>query len=148
MAAGGQDLPRDILLHIFPIAYWDLIRKYSAQNNLDPYLIAALMAQESTFVPGIRSHATCASCALSPRPAAGTADEGPVFNAPAPASRRCGWERSKLADLSREFGGVHLALASYNAGDTAVRRWMTERPGLTDREEFIDDIRIPRRRTT
>ena len=57
MAAGGQDLPRDILVHIFPIAYWDLIRKYSAQNNLDPYLMAALTAQESTFVPGIRSHA-------------------------------------------------------------------------------------------
>ena len=55
MAAGGEDLPRDILVHIFPLAYWDLIRKYSAQNNLDPYLIAALMAQESTFVPDIRS---------------------------------------------------------------------------------------------
>ena len=57
MAAGGQDLPREVLLHIFPLSYWELIRKYSAQYDLDPYLIAALMAQESTFVPGIRSHA-------------------------------------------------------------------------------------------
>ena len=36
-------------------------------------------------------------------------------------------------------GGTHLALASYNAGESAVRRWMAERPGI-EREEFIDDI--------
>ena len=41
------------------------------------------------------------------------------------------------------FGGIHFALARYNAGETAVRRWITERPGLTDREEFIDDIPYP-----
>jgi soluble lytic murein transglycosylase-like protein len=34
-----------------------LITKYSEANGLDPYLIAALMAQESTFTPEIRSDA-------------------------------------------------------------------------------------------
>jgi soluble lytic murein transglycosylase len=48
-----------------------------------------------------------------------------------------------FAERVREFGGSHLALASYNAGETAVRRWIAERPGLTDREEFIDDIPYP-----
>ena len=48
-----------------------------------------------------------------------------------------------LADKIREFGGVHLALASYNAGETPVRRWMAERPDVKDREEFIDDIPYP-----
>src|SRR4029453_3403459 len=57
LASGGEELPRDILEVIFPVAYWDLIRKYSAQNGLDPYLVSALMAQESTFVADIRSHA-------------------------------------------------------------------------------------------
>ena len=48
-----------------------------------------------------------------------------------------------FAELVREFGSVHLALASYNAGPTPVKRWLAERPGLTDREEFIDDIPYP-----
>ena len=57
MAAGGEELPREILTTIFPLDYWDLIKKYSAQHKLDPYLVAALMAQESTFVRDIKSHA-------------------------------------------------------------------------------------------
>ena len=47
-----------------------------------------------------------------------------------------------FADTIRQFGAVHLALASYNAGPTAVRRWVAERPGLP-RDEFIDDIPYP-----
>ncbi len=57
LANGGDQLPREILTTIYPLNYWDLIRKYSAQNNLDPYLVAALMAQESTFVRDIKSSA-------------------------------------------------------------------------------------------
>jgi len=49
---------------------------------------------------------------------------------------------ANLADRIREFGSMYLALASYNAGDTAVRRWIRERPGLPQ-EEFIDDIPYP-----
>jgi soluble lytic murein transglycosylase len=48
-----------------------------------------------------------------------------------------------LADKIKEFGDLHLALASYNAGERAVRRWMAERPDVVDREEFIDDIPYP-----
>ncbi len=37
---------------------------------------------------------------------------------------------------------MHLVLASYNAGERPVHRWMSERPGLSG-EEFIDDIPYP-----
>ena len=57
LTAGGERLPREILRIIYPIAYWDLIQKYSAQNGLDPFIVAALMCQESTFVANIRSPA-------------------------------------------------------------------------------------------
>jgi soluble lytic murein transglycosylase len=47
-----------------------------------------------------------------------------------------------FAALVRRFGAAHYALASYNAGEHRVVRWMKERPGL-DRDEFIDDIPFP-----
>ena len=52
-----QSLPKEILQVIFPLTYWDLIRKHAAVRNLDPYLVAALIGQESTFDPEIRSSA-------------------------------------------------------------------------------------------
>jgi soluble lytic murein transglycosylase len=45
-------------------------------------------------------------------------------------------------DLIDRFGGAHFALASYNAGESRVRRWKAERPGM-DEDEFIDDIPYP-----
>ena len=44
--------------------------------------------------------------------------------------------------LVQQFGGVHFALAAYNAGENRVVRWVAERPGL-ERDEFIDDIPFP-----
>ena len=42
---------------IFPIDYWELIAAHAAARKLDPYLMAALVAQESTFQADIRSAA-------------------------------------------------------------------------------------------
>src|SRR5881398_2085618 len=47
-----------------------------------------------------------------------------------------------FSDLVKQFGGAHYALASYNAGENRVARWIAERPGV-DAEEFIDDIPFP-----
>jgi soluble lytic murein transglycosylase len=47
-----------------------------------------------------------------------------------------------FADLVKQFGGTHYALATYNAGPNRVAKWIAERPA-TDRDEFIDDIPFP-----
>ena len=47
-----------------------------------------------------------------------------------------------LAAKVREFGDLHLVLASYNAGERPVHRWVDERPNLP-KDEFIDDIPYP-----
>src|SRR5204862_7286182 len=57
MAAGGEALPKAVPEVIFPLDYWDLIRKYSAQRSLDPYLVAAVMAQDSASVRDVKSGA-------------------------------------------------------------------------------------------
>ena len=62
LAAGGEELPPAVLEVIFPLDYWPLIKKYSEANELDPYLMAALIAQESTFTADVRSSAN--ACGL------------------------------------------------------------------------------------
>jgi soluble lytic murein transglycosylase len=147
LAAGGQGLPREVLTVIFPLAYWDVIRKYSSAQDLDPHFVAALVVQESTFVPDVRSSANAVGLMqlMAPTgrqyarrlklPYSSRLLTNPEANV------RMG--TTYLADKVREFGSLHLALASYNAGERAVRRWMAERPDVTDQDEFIDDIPYP-----
>ena len=147
MAAGGELLPREILTTIFPLSYWDLIQKYAKPPGLDPYLLAALMAQESTFVPDIRSSANAYGL-MQLLPSTGRMLAAKLklpysqrLLTTAEPNIRMGTQY--LADKVREFGSVHLALASYNAGERAVRRWLAERGSSLSREEFIDDIPYP-----
>jgi soluble lytic murein transglycosylase len=144
MAAGGEDLPPDVLRIIFPLDFWPLITKYSEAHDLDPYLIAALMAQESTFTPEIRSHANAyglmqvvpdtgrrVARQLGIRRFSTSMLMQPEMNV------RLGMKYFK--DMVDQFGGVHYALAGYNAGPHRVSRWLKESPGLPQ-DEFIDNI--------
>jgi soluble lytic murein transglycosylase len=147
MAAGGEQLPIDMLQVIFPLTYWDLLRQYAAKHDLDPYLVAALVAQESTFDAAIRSPANAVGLmqimpATGRRyaPRVGIARYTPAMLTNVETNVKLG--TAILADVIRRYGGVHLALASYNAGEGAVNRWVNERPGLA-RDEFIDDIPYP-----
>src|SRR3954451_22867678 len=47
-----------------------------------------------------------------------------------------------FADLVKQFGGIHFALATYNAGPSRIAKWIAAKPGL-ERDEFIDDIPFP-----
>jgi soluble lytic murein transglycosylase len=146
MARGGDQLPREILTTIFPLQYWDLIKKNAAEQKLDPYLVAALMAQESTFVHDIKSHAGAYGL-MQMMPPTGRQYARKLklrysLRLLTTPETNIKMGTMYLADLIREFGGVHLALASYNAGETPVRRWMREHPNLPQ-DEFIDSISYP-----
>lgn len=146
LAVSGERLPKDVLRLIFPLQYWDLIRKYSAVHELDPYFVAALTAQESTFVPDIQSPAKAVG--LMQLEASTARRYAKKLNMRYTASLRTNPEANVkigtayLADQIREFGDLHLVLAAYNAGEGRVRKWRTDRPGLP-RDEFIDDIPFP-----
>jgi soluble lytic murein transglycosylase len=147
MTANGSELPTEILEVIFPLTYWDLIRKHATARKLDPYLVAALIAQESTFDPKIRSAANAWGL-MQIIPSTGRR-----------LARSLGIRRFSTASLTdpeinvrigtlyfsrlvEQFGGTHYALASYNAGENRVVRWKAERPGI-EQDEFIDDIPFP-----
>ena len=147
LTAGGQELPAEILQVIFPLAYWDVIRRYSAAHDLDPYVIAALIAQESTFDPGIRSVANAWGL-MQLVPATGRRLARSVGIRKFTTSKLTNPEINirlgtlYFARLVAQFGGTYYALASYNAGENRIVRWKAERPEM-DEDEFIDDIPFP-----
>ena len=147
LAAGGEKMPPDLLKVLFPVSYWSLIRRYSAARNLDPYMMAALIAQESTFEADVRSSANAYGLMqIVPKTGRYYARSLrlPRFSVrmltTAETNLRMG--TAYFSDLVKQFGGAHYALASYNAGENRVARWIAERPGV-DAEEFIDDIPFP-----
>jgi soluble lytic murein transglycosylase len=147
LAAGGQTLPQEILQVIFPVDFWPLLQKYSRQRGLDPYLVAALVAQESNFDPVVKSHANAYGL-MQILPSTGRQYARKLGVRPFSTRRLTEAETNvKLgtqifADSIRKFGGVHFALAAYNAGDSRVARWKSEKPDLPQ-DEFIDDIPFP-----
>jgi soluble lytic murein transglycosylase len=147
MAAGGETMPADVLRIIFPLDYWPLITKYAELHKLDPYLIAALMAQESTFTAEIRSHANAYGLMqIIPGTGRRYAQKLGIKGFTTAMLRqpeinvRIGTQYFR--DLMDRFGGAHFALASYNAGEGRVDRWNAERRGIPQ-DEFIDDIPFP-----
>jgi peptidoglycan lytic transglycosylase len=147
LTASGDDIPPDVLRIIFPLDYWPLIDKYSRQLGLDPYLLAALMAQESTFTADIRSSANARGLMqLMPSTARRYATKMGIkpfttaLLAQPEVNVRIGAQYFK--ELMDRFGGAHFALASYNAGENRVARWIEQAPGLPT-DEFIDNIPFP-----
>ena len=147
LAAGGESLPPEILQVIFPVDYWPLLQKYARQRGLDPFVVAALVAQESNFDPVVRSHANAYGL-MQILPSTGRQYARKLGVRPFSTKRLTEAETNVrlgtqiFADSIRKFGGVHFALAAYNAGDSRVARWQREKPGMAQ-DEFIDDIPFP-----
>jgi soluble lytic murein transglycosylase len=147
MAEGGEALPREILTVIFPIDYWELIQSHAVAKKLDPFLVAALVAQESTFQADVRSSADAWGL-MQIIPGTGRRYARSIGIKPFSTSRLTEPETNVrigttyFSDLLRQFGDTAPALAAYNAGESRVAKWLAERPGL-DRDEFIDDIPFP-----
>ena len=147
LAAGGEQLPTELLKVLFPVNYWPEIRRYAAEHQLDPYMIAALIAQESTFTADVRSAANAYGL-MQIVPATGRHYASALhlkrfsiaMLTKADTNLKMG--TAYFADLVKQFGGTHYALASYNAGESRVVRWIAERPGV-ERDVFIDDIPFP-----
>ena len=147
LAAGGEGLPPQILQVIFPLTYWEAIRTNAALHDLDPYMMAALIAQESTFDAGVRSVANAWGL-MQILPTTGKRLATSLGIKRFTTSMLTNGETNirlgtlYFKRLVQQFGGTYYALASYNAGENRVVRWRAERPGM-DEDEFIDDIPFP-----
>lgn len=118
-----------------------------ANRQIDPFLLTALVAQESTFQADVRSSADAWGL-MQLLPSTGRRYATKIGVRGFTTARltdpdtnvRLG--TAYLSDLLKQFGDPAPALAAYNAGEGRVVRWQAERPGAA-RDEFVDDIPFP-----
>jgi soluble lytic murein transglycosylase len=143
----GAHMPADAMKVIFPLDYWPLIRKYAAASGLDPYMIAALINQESAFDARIKSSAGAIGL-MQVLPSTGRQYARKLrikrFSTLSLTRPETNIQIGVafFADVVSRAGGVHFALASYNAGEKNVREWNEERGRLAI-EEYVDGIPFP-----
>jgi soluble lytic murein transglycosylase len=132
-------------LYRFPLAYWEMIQQKAQERELDPYLILALIRQESLFDPQARSPAAALGLMqLLPSTASRVAKQ---IGASPPSNEQLFQPETNLVlgtqylkDLLQRYSNDWFkAIAAYNAGEAAVDRW--EKEILTDdAEEFVERI--------
>jgi soluble lytic murein transglycosylase len=132
-------------LYRFPLAYWDTIQQKAQERGLDPFLILALIRQESLFDPQARSPAFALGLMqLLPSTAGRVAKQVGLE----PPSNEKLFEpevnltlgTQYLKDLLLRYSNDWFkAIAAYNAGEAAVDRWGKEIV-TDDIEEFVERI--------
>jgi soluble lytic murein transglycosylase len=130
---------------LFPKTWWEIIKTESAKNNLDPYMVASLIRQESEFNPTVISYANAYGL-MQVEPATGkqlAREEGishfQTFQLLDPEMNiRLGCRY--LRQMLDKVGGVpEYAFAAYNAGDNRVVDWQAAGP-YSGIDEFVESI--------
>jgi soluble lytic murein transglycosylase len=140
-----HSLSKTVWEMFYPANFTSIIFRESARHDVDPYLLLALIRQESAFNPQALSRANAHGLMqLLPSTARIVAKSMKLrsptvarLNDPA-VNIRLGTKY--FADLLRKFQGQEdKALASYNAGEDRVGSWISE-GGFVDSAEFVETI--------
>jgi len=138
-------LPREVWEMFYPVNYEDILQREAGKYGIDPFLIMALIRQESAFNPKAVSVANAhglmqllpstarrlARGMKLPRPSTQSLHEPEV-------NIRLGMRY--FSGLLKQFNGeTEKVLASYNAGEHRVESWMSEGT-YADSAEFVDTI--------
>ena len=142
---GGANVPSRFWEILFPLAYWDTIQQEAQRRNLDPYLVASIIRQESGFEPATVSNAGAVGLMqIMPEEASRIASAGGL----GAVTRADLFDPTKniavgAAEYSQKLAlwkGNHvLAIASYNAGERAVGTWIEKTP-VDDHDLFVESI--------
>jgi soluble lytic murein transglycosylase len=142
---GGTNVPSRFWEILFPLAYWDTIQAEAKRRELDPYLVASIIRQESGFEPSTVSNAGAVGLMqIMPAEASRIATAGGLGE----ITRDDLFDPEKniavgAAEYSQKlalWNGRHvLAIASYNAGERAVGTWIEKTP-VDDHDLFVESI--------
>jgi soluble lytic murein transglycosylase len=130
---------------LYPRPWWETIKAEAAKNNVDPYLLASLIRQESEFNPAAISRANAYGLmqVLPPEGRELARQEGmshfETFQLLDPATNIRLGARYLRQTLDRFGGVIEYALAAYNAGGSRVVDWQAAGPyqGI---DEFVESI--------
>jgi soluble lytic murein transglycosylase len=140
-----SSLPRPYWDALFPRPYWNDLVYFSRSNGLDPFLVAALIRQESEFQAAAISPAQAVGL-MQLLPSSGKQLAQTVhFRYASPKQLLAPGTNLRLGTamfrklLDHYNGHVEYALAAYNAGDGRVEEW---RSSLTysDMPTFVESI--------
>jgi soluble lytic murein transglycosylase len=143
-ASGHPDLPRAFWEMLYPFPWREEVVEEARRAAVDPYLVAAVIREESSYHPRALSRAGARGLMqLMPGTAQPMAEgrglafqDGDLLDDPR-ANVHLG--TTFLAGLLREFVDPRLALAAYNAGPARVRQWWQARR-TSDPEAFVELI--------
>ena len=135
---------------------WEHVRTAAGEAGLDPYLVLAVIRQESRFEEQAESHAGALGVmqimprtgrSLASKAGMGDFEKGLLSDPEVSirmGSRYLGEQmRSFSSGRTREVG-FELGLAAYNAGPSAAKQWVRRLP-LDDADAFVE--RIPYKET-
>ena len=137
-------VPRTFWEAFYPIGWRSEVNEAAARAAVDPYLVAAVVREESSYNAQARSRVGARGLMqLMPDTAKPMArqrglpfNDGAILDEPF-ANLTLG--SAHLAGLLKEFGDPRLAVAAYNAGATPVRQWWKART-TDDLEVFVELI--------
>jgi soluble lytic murein transglycosylase len=137
-------LPRSYWEALFPKPYWIDLKKFSSSNALDPYLVAALIRQESEFNPGAVSRANAVGLMqLLPKVGKSVAKQEKLKHFSSTQLFTPGINLQLGTRYFRgmvdKFGAFEYALAAYNAGADRVQDWLGQGK-YRDAQEFVESI--------
>jgi soluble lytic murein transglycosylase len=148
----GQSLPDEMSREeweiFYPLKWWSEIRQEARRHQIDPYLIAGIIRQETVFNPKARSRAN----------AIGLMQLLPTTGIAVAKKNSLGTGRISAADLYNpvlniklgtayvkemldRFDRFEYVAAAYNGGPTRVSRWLRELPAQ-EIEDWVESIPI------
>ena len=142
---GGLNVPQRFWEILYPRANWTAIERASERSGVDPYLVSAIIRQESAFDPSIVSNAGAVGLMqIMPAEAARIAEKGGL--APVTRDQLFDPETNVMvgaAEIRQKIeamdGNTMLGIAAYNAGEQAVGRWIAK-TSPRDIDTFIESI--------
>jgi|GEM_PF-187459 len=119
--------------HNIPSSYLDLISSACNRHGVDPALVHALVKVESDFNPyALSRKGAMGLMQLMPQ----TALDLNVHNSFDPGDNIDGGVKHLRYLIDRYQGNLSLALAAYNSGETAVKKWGTI-PPFQETQQYV-----------
>ncbi|MEF9475230.1 MAG: lytic transglycosylase domain-containing protein, partial [Candidatus Mariimomonas ferrooxydans] len=135
---------RELLPFAYPLGFWNTVEEAAEIEGIDPYLVVALIREESRFdtkavsvagAMGLMQLMPFTAHKIKEELEITLKDDDEIYD----VRKNIFMGTHYLSLLMGEFKEIHLAVAAYNAGEYTVRKWVLNSKHES-MEEFIEDI--------